>query len=235
MVALALVAAAVAAALACPAGPPSSTSATRSRPKVGRLVATPLFAAVVVGVAVLALVPTPLGAVLGLGSGWLTWRTVGRLEPRAARLRRSRLEAKLPHVVDLMSAALAAGGSPAWAMKQIAAVVEQPMREELDGFVARLRLGSDPAEIWRAMARHRELAPLGRALVRATESGASVADALARLATDQRARRRADVEALARSIEVKTSAPLGVCLLPAFVLVGIVPMVAGSFEAIFGR
>ena len=42
-------------------------------------------------------------------------------------------------------------------------------------------------------------------------------------------RARADVEERARSIEVKAAAPLGLCLLPAFVVLGVVPMVAGVF------
>ena len=51
---------------------------------------------------------------------------------------------------------------------------------------------------------------------------------------DDRARRgpaaqtaRADVETRARAVGVKAVVPLGVCLLPAFVLVGVVPLVAG--------
>jgi uncharacterized integral membrane protein len=39
------------------------------------------------------------------------------------------------------------------------------------------------------------------------------------------------VEARARSIEVKAAAPLGLCLLPAFVVLGVVPMVVGVFRS----
>jgi hypothetical protein len=34
---------------------------------------------------------------------------------------------------------------------------------------------------------------------------------------------------------VKAAAPLGVCLLPAFVLTGVVPLVAGSVMTLLGR
>ena len=51
---------------------------------------------------------------------------------------------------------------------------------------------------------------------------------MARLAEDLRRAARADVETRARAVGVKAAVPLGVCLLPAFVLVGVVPLVAGS-------
>ena len=53
-----------------------------------------------------------------------------------------------------------------------------------------------------------------------------------RLAEELRERARADVETRARSIEVKAAAPLGLCLLPAFVVLGIVPMVVGVFGSL---
>ena len=38
-----------------------------------------------------------------------------------------------------------------------------------------------------------------------------------------------------RQIEVKAAAPLGLCLLPAFVLLGIVPLVAGAVTGLVLR
>ena len=66
------------------------------------------------------------------------------------------------------------------------------------------------------------------------ESGASVADALHRLAEDLRVTQRAALEARARSVGVKAALPLGVCLLPAFILVGVVPLVVGSLTLFTG-
>jgi pilus assembly protein TadC len=150
------------------------------------------------------------------------------LEPPAARRRRERLAAALPLVVDLMSACLAAGLSPSAALDRVGSAVDPPMSEELAALSARLRLGVDPVTAWRDLAAHPQLAVLGRTVSRAVESGASVADALLRLSGDLRARARAEVEARARAVGVKAAVPLGVCLLPAFVLVGVVPLVAGS-------
>jgi hypothetical protein len=72
---------------------------------------------------------------------------------------------------------------------------------------------------------------LGRSLARAHLSGASARDAIAALAGELTAQSRARTDALARSVEVRAAAPLGICFLPAFVLLGVVPMVVGIFSA----
>ncbi|HSV37174.1 MAG TPA: type II secretion system F family protein [Nocardioidaceae bacterium] len=163
----------------------------------------------------------------------VTARSVSRLEPAAIRRRRAQLDATLPQVVDLMSTCLTAGASPSGAMARVTPVVDAVMREELSCFVGLLELGADPGDVWSSMGRHPQLGPLGRTLRRSAETGASVADALSGLSDELCAQRRAAMEARARTVEVKAALPLGLCLLPAFVLIGIVPMVAGSFSLTF--
>jgi Flp pilus assembly protein TadB len=172
----------------------------------------------------------PVGAVCAVAAWWLT----GRMEPPAVRRRRERLVSAVPHVVDLMAACLAVGLSPAAAIEQISTAVDPPAADELAGLTARLRLGVDPVAVWRDLSRHPQLGGLGRSICRAVETGASVAEAMQRLADDLRRRSRAEVEARARAVGVKAAVPLGLCLLPAFVLVGVVPLVAGSVTALVG-
>ena len=74
-----------------------------------------------------------------------------------------------------------------------------------------------------------------RCVLRAVDSGASVADAMTRLAEDLRRDARARVEGRARAVGVKAALPLGLCMLPAFVLVGVVPLVVGSLSALLDR
>jgi Flp pilus assembly protein TadB len=191
----------------------------------------PVLRVVVTGSALLAcavLVGAPVGLVLGAVAALVGWWVTGRMEPAVVRRRRERLEAAAPHVVDLLAACLAAGLSPATALARVADAVEQPASGELDVLVQRLRMGVDPVTVWRDLASHPQLGALGRTVARALESGASVAEALGRLSEDLRRRARAQVEDRARSVGVKAAVPLGVCLLPAFVLVGVVPLVAGS-------
>jgi pilus assembly protein TadC len=113
--------------------------------------------------------------------------------------------------------------------------VPAPVHDELARVTARLRLGIDPVTVWSDLARHPQLGGLGRSVGRAIESGASVSDAMQRLADDLRQRTRADVESRARAVGVKAAVPLGLCLLPAFILVGVVPLVAGSVGVLAGR
>jgi Flp pilus assembly protein TadB len=131
-------------------------------------------------------------------------------------------------VVDLMVAALAAGADPAAALGDVSGAVGGATTEELAPWLARLRLGADPVSVWSELAGHPVLGRLGLTLQRSMDSGAPVVSALTRLADDLRSRRRAEVEARVRQVEVKAAVPLGVCLLPSFVLVGVVPLVAGS-------
>ena len=79
------------------------------------------------------------------------------------------------------------------------------------------------------------MAPASRALARAAEGGAPVAAAVARMAGDARLRAAADGEAAARRAGVLAVAPLGLCFLPAFVLLGVVPVIAGLAGPLLGE
>jgi Flp pilus assembly protein TadB len=176
-----------------------------------------------------------VGLVAGGVAGVVCWRVTGRMEPPAIRRRREQLVAAVPHVVDLMASCLAAGLSPAAAVEQVVGAVDSPVRDELEALSGRLRLGVDPVTVWVDLSGHPQLGGLGRSIARALQSGASVAEAMQRLAEDLRRSSRADVESRARAVGVKAAVPLGVCLLPAFVLVGVVPLVAGSLSVLVGR
>jgi Flp pilus assembly protein TadB len=184
---------------------------------------------------VVVLVGHPLGLALAVLAASVTWRAAGRLEPPAVRRRRERLAADLPHVVDLMAATLAVGLAPPVALARVAAAVDGPVAEELGTLAARLALGIDPAAAWAELGRHPQLGPLGRCVSRSVDSGVSVADAMARLSDDLRRDLRSQVEARARAVGVRAAVPLGVCMLPAFLLVGVVPLVVGAVPVVLGR
>jgi len=167
------------------------------------------------------------GAAAGVLAGALAWRVLGRVESPAVVRRREALVRDLPGAVDLLVAAFDAGVAPGPALGLVADALDGPVSAELGALHRRLDLGADPAAVWAELATHPQLAPLGRALARAHDTGASVTTAGARLARELRERAHAEVEARARSVSTRAAAPLGVCFLPAFVLLGIVPLVAG--------
>jgi Flp pilus assembly protein TadB len=187
-----------------------------------------LVASSAAALAVLLVVPGVPGLLVAAVVGLAVWWRSRHWESSGVRRRRARLEAELPHVVDLMTAALGAGSAPTTALSLVAEVVDQAMAEELRSWTTRLALGADPVTVWASMAGHPQLGRLGATLHRSAESGAPVGAALLRLSEDLRARRRSVVEERVRQVEVRAAVPLGVCLLPSFVLVGVVPLVAGS-------
>jgi hypothetical protein len=95
----------------------------------------------------------------------------------------------------------------------------------LVGVVSRLRMG---APVDRAWARPPpEYAGLARALMLAELSGAPAAAVVARAAQDARAVRRERVEREAARLGVRLVLPLGLAVLPGFVLLAVVPIVLG--------
>jgi pilus assembly protein TadC len=112
----------------------------------------------------------------------------------------------------------------------VGAAVSGPCGDRLLAVGAALAVGSSPPEAWAELAAGSEedpLAPAARMLARAAEGGAPVAETVARLAADARAGARSRDEQAARRVGVLVVAPLGLCFLPAFVLLGVVPVVLG--------
>jgi Flp pilus assembly protein TadB len=174
-----------------------------------------------------------LGGLPGLlaapAAGAATWVVIDRAEPAAVRRDRDAARRDLPHVVGLLADALRAGQSAPEALAVVAAALPGPASARLAAVVPRLRLGLDPATVFTDLAADPALAPLGRALARAHRTGAPVTATVDRLATELAGTARADLEDRARAIGVRAAVPLGLCLLPAFLLLGIVPVVAGLF------
>jgi Flp pilus assembly protein TadB len=172
-----------------------------------------------------------LGGVVGCCAGVVVAvvceRFMARLEPAAVRLRRARIAGDLPIAVDLLAACLRGGTSWSTAVESVAEALGGPLGEELQAVAAQVRLGADPAEAWLTLAGEPALESLARTVARASESGASLAPVLGRLAKDQRRAAQGAAMARARSAGVRAVAPLGLCFLPAFVFLGIVPAIVG--------
>ncbi len=214
----------------------------------GWLPSPPVLACAVGGAALALLLVAPAGPALGLALAVAGPRLLARLEPAGARAERAALVADLPLLLDLLSSCLAGGAALPEAARAVAAAVPGPAGERLAAVSAQLAVGTPPSQAWLALTGHGDhlarpgpagagrgrrartddpLAPAARALGRAAEGGAPVAAAVARLAADARAQARAGSELAARRVGVLVVAPLGLCFLPAFVLLGVVPVVAG--------
>ncbi len=187
--------------------------------------------ATLAGAAAWAFVGGPVGLVAAAAAALVAWRVLGHAESPTAKRRRAELERDLPAAVHLLGACLAAGAATARALADVADALPGAVAEELSLIRRRLELGVDPLAVWRDVAEHPQLRSLGMAMARAHRSGASVAATVESLAAELAAQSRARTDELARTVEVRAAAPLGACFLPAFVLLGVVPMVVGVFAA----
>lgn len=142
--------------------------------------------------------------------------------------------AEVPLALDLVAAALAAGRSPSVAVGAAAAAIRGPTGRRLEEMSAQLATALDPAHMWRGAPERTAFAPLARAIARAERSGAAPAAIIEQAADDLRRQRQAAMSRRSRSGGVVTAAPLGLCFLPAFFLVGVVPTLLGLVGNVFG-
>lgn len=190
-----------------------------------------LAAAVAAGIAVTRLVDGPVGWIGGglTAVGMLRWfRALGEAPERQ---RRDQILRDLPVVVDLLVACLRAGRAVSDSLDAVADAWSGPVQDHLRTASAQLQLGGDPEAVWRSWGSDPALAPLARAFARAARSGTSITTTLEHAATELRQVRRWSGQAQARSVGVRTAGPLGLCFLPAFIVLGVVPTVIGTFSA----
>lgn len=142
------------------------------------------------------------------------------------------LAVALPLACDLLAVCLQAGIPPGAAIAAVADASPQPLTEVLRRVAGLYRLGAEPARAWAGVPS--PLEGLARAFVRAGGSGSSVVPALRGLSGELRASFRARTEAAVHRAGVWVLAPLGACFLPAFLCLGVVPLVLGIAGDVFG-
>lgn len=183
------------------------------------------LAGVLAGVGVAVVVGDWLGLVGGGVAAVVTTRALRRLESPALRRARMQASVELPFATDLLAAGLRAGAPTAAAVTAVADVCGGPLGQRLDRVAGALWLGTPAGEAWAYVADVDGASRVVTAAVRASESGAALANALTRVSDDLRAGRAAHAEAAARRAGVLVVLPLGLCFLPAFVIAGLIPLV----------
>jgi tight adherence protein C len=157
---------------------------------------------------------------------------VPRLRARSIRRREARLlVAGLPDVVDLLALAVGAGASTHHAVEAVARHGSGPLARELASVVDAVdRRGARLADGLAALpARLGEpVGPVVRPLVASLRYGTPLGPTLALVGHDLRLLRRHQAEERLRRIPVRLLFPLVCCTLPAFVLLTVVPLLAGA-------
>lgn len=179
-----------------------------------------------------AFLPAVWGVPTGVALAVAVWWAGAHAEPPGVRRDREMVARELPGVVRLLAVALAAGVPMALALEQVADALPGRATELLRLSRGRLALGVPAEQVWWELARQPGLEPLGRAMARAHRSGGGVTEAALRLADDLAREVRMAVEDRARTVGIRAAVPLGACLLPAFLLVGIVPVVVAAAQGL---
>ncbi|USQ82666.1 type II secretion system F family protein [Streptomyces phaeoluteigriseus] len=141
---------------------------------------------------------------------------------------------QLPLAADLLAACIAAGAGPVIAAQAVGEALDGPVGKALARGAAEVRMGGEPSDAWRMLASAPGADALARLLERADVSGLPAAVPVARIAADTRADWARAGTARARRAAVLVAAPVGLCFLPAFIAVGIVPVVIGLAGGVLG-
>ncbi|MFI1443828.1 type II secretion system F family protein [Streptomyces fructofermentans] len=173
------------------------------------------------------------GIVLGLAAGFGMWRWRSRPAP-VAEFDADLAARQLPLAADLLAACIAAGAGPVAAARAVGEALEGPVGQRLARGAAEVRLGGEPAEAWSGLASLPGARELARLLERAGESGVPAAVPVARLAAGARAEWGRLATVRARRAGVLVTAPVGLCFLPAFIAIGVLPVVIGLADGVLG-
>ncbi len=201
-------------------------SRRRSR-RVGEGAASAIGKMLMAGAAVVLMVLSPMAGVL-LASGIAVWLI--RRRSGVERARMAEIERTLPDAIDLLSLVVSAGVPPRRAIAMVAARCPAPHREAWAGVTVRTDAGEGFVE---ALSRlivllGPSVRPLVTALIAYEQDGVALAPALERCGAEAHRRRRVRAEEAARRVPVLMLFPLVCCVLPAFGLLTIVPLIAGS-------
>jgi tight adherence protein C len=155
---------------------------------------------------------------------------------KRARARRSRaIDAEVPQLLDLLAVASSAGLSAPLALRRASDAVYGPLADELSQVLQASDLGARWRDELAAMAARTGSSDLRRAvaaLARTETLGASLATSTADLAASVRAARRAATTQRARTAPVKMLFPLVFLILPAFLLLTVVPVLLSTVRSI---
>jgi Flp pilus assembly protein TadB len=127
-------------------------------------------------------------------------------------------------MLDLLAAMFRAGTSLPAAVRTLARAAEGDGRLRLEKVAAALQLGTEWSSAWALAGEDEGLARIREALTFGAATGAPSAEILHAQAEQLRRRRRQEAERRAAALGTKLVLPLGLCALPSFVCLGIVPV-----------
>ena len=185
------------------------------------------------------------GVVMYIGSlSWLTfvvgptvmvavWIGLGRMEPGKVKKRRLEALYQLPQALDLLQACVRAGQPLRKAVNTVSGVLGPPVSGLFESVTRAISVGMSDTQAWQVLSTDPVIGFVARDIARSADWGTAITDVLAQHSADLRRQGRAQRLASAKAVGTKSVLPLGLCYLPAFLLVGVVPVVAAGFSGFF--
>jgi tight adherence protein C len=175
------------------------------------------------------------GVLLAPALALVGFATPGLVIARAAARRLRRIDGELPQLLDVVAAASFAGLAGPLAIRRAVDALDGPLAEELRRVVEAIDLGGRWRDELAGLAERLDLPDVRRtvsALTRTETLGSSLIDATTALAARVREARRAATTERARTAPVKMLFPLVFLVLPAFLLLTVVPVLFSTIQSI---
>ena len=163
------------------------------------------------------------------------WRMPFTNGSRASRRHRAAVDAEIPQLLDLLAAGSSAGLAAPLALRRACDGLAGPLADEVRATVRAVDLGARWRDELDALADRLDLPDLRRtvaALTRTESLGASLAQATGELAASVRQARRTATAERARTAPVKMLFPLVFLVLPAFLLLTVVPVLLTTVRSL---
>lgn len=146
------------------------------------------------------------------------------------------IDADLPMLVALFELAASAGANARTSLATVASVAPGATGLRLTQIAERLQLGEDYSSAIAPFIVDRSgFARLLELLARADADGVELPTHLAAIRRESQTARQNELESHAQQLTVRLLLPLVLCILPAFVLLSIVPLVVGVIGDLPGR
>lgn len=202
-----------------PAPTPPRVRSSKTAPAVGFALA---------GVIALAVHP-----VLGVGMGLLVWVAPHRRRARQRRRQQAAIIEELPEAVDLLRLAVSSGLNVHLAVAAVGDRLPGLVGRGLADAAHRAQAGLRLADALEPLPDRigEPVRPLVRVLIDGDRYGTDLGPALEQVAADSRLLRRREAEEHARRLPLRLLLPLVGCILPAFILLTLAPVIAETLVA----
>lgn len=184
-----------------------------------------LLSLVVVGLVLLLLPPGAVSAFVAVGAAAVVLVGGGQLS--SAKGSSAGTSAELADAVELLAVCMEAGSPMRHALEVVADVSGAGTAPVLQRVSGQLAMGVAEQEAWHELAEDDTWGSIARDIARSARSGTSLVEVLHVHADEARLQAQEHALLQARAAGVRSVVPLMACFLPAFVLVGVLPIIAG--------